>query len=81
MSKAPKRKVQRTGMTMEQLGQKAIKDIQKMSEQKKAKLRKILDREFKKPRFRGMEGFAEAARRCAAEEAAMLNYRWEGKAS
>jgi hypothetical protein len=43
MSKAPKRKVQRTGMTMEQLGQKAIKDIQKMSEQKKAKLRKILD--------------------------------------
>jgi hypothetical protein len=36
-------------------------------------------RELKKFRFRGMEGFAEAARRVAAEEAAMLNYDGKGK--
>ena len=78
MKKAAKRKVQRTGMTTEQLAQKAIKDIQQMSEEEKAKLRKHIDRELK-PRFRGMEGFAEAARRVAAEEAAMLNFAGKGK--
>jgi hypothetical protein len=78
VGKATKQKVQRTAMTTEQPGEKAIKDIQQMSDVEKTKLREILDREFK-PRFRGMEGFAEAARRVAAEEAAMLNYGGKGK--
>jgi hypothetical protein len=79
MSKAAKRKVQRTEMTTEQLAKKAVKDVRQMSDVEKANLREQLDREFKKPRFRGIEGFAEAARRCAAEEAAMLNYDEKGK--
>lgn len=81
MNKTAKRKVQRADdeMTTEQLAKKAAKDVKQMSANEKAKVREHLDREFKKPRFRGMEGFAEAARRCAAEEAAMLNYDGKGK--
>jgi hypothetical protein len=81
MKKVAKRKVQRThGMTTEQLAQKLLKDVQEMSEQEKSKLRDLLDKEFKRvPRLKNMVGYADAARKCAAEEAAMLNYDGKGK--
>jgi len=81
MGKAAKRKVQRThnGMTTEQLAQKLLKDVQGMSEQEKAKLRELLDKEFRVPGFKNLDGYADAARKCAAEEAAMLNYDGKGK--
>jgi hypothetical protein len=48
MSKAAKRKVQRTNdmMTTEQLAEKAAEDISRMSPDEKAKLRALLNREF-----------------------------------
>ena len=80
MKKAAKRKVQRThnGMTTEQLAQKLLKDLQGMSEHEKAKLRDLLDKEFKRVP-KNLDGYADAARRCAAEESAMLNYDANGK--
>jgi hypothetical protein len=66
MSEAAKRKVQRT-MTTEQLARKAARDVRQMSDVDKAKVREHLS------------GLADAARRCAAEEAAMLNYDEKGK--
>jgi hypothetical protein len=79
MSRAAKRKVQRThGMTTEQLAQKLLTDVQEMSEQEKAKLRDLLDKELRVPRFQNLGGYADAARKCAAEEAAMLNYDGKG---
>jgi len=64
MNKAAKRKVQRTDgeMTTEQLAKKAAKDVKQMSDVEKAKVREHLS------------GLADVARRCAAEEAAVLNY-------
>jgi hypothetical protein len=82
MIKAAKRKVQRTDdeMTTEQLAKKAVKDVKQMSDVEKAKLRDRMDKEFKRvPRFKNMDGYADAARKCAAEEAAMLNYDEKGK--
>jgi hypothetical protein len=80
MNKAAKRKVQRTVMTTEQLGREMAKQVKKMSADEKAKLRKLLTREFGPANVaKKLEGFAEAARRCAAEEAAMLNYDGKGK--
>jgi hypothetical protein len=67
VSKAAKRKVQRTEMTTEQLAKKAAKDVKQMSDVEKAKVREHLS------------GLADGARRCAAEEAAMLNYDEKGK--
>jgi hypothetical protein len=66
-------------VTTEQLAQKLLKDVQEMSEQEKAKLRELLDKEFRVPRFKNLDGYADAARRCAAEEAAMLDYDGKGK--
>jgi hypothetical protein len=66
MIKAAKGKV-RTEMTTEQVARKLAKDVKEMSADEKAKLREHLS------------GLAEAARRCAAEEAAMLNYDGKGK--
>ncbi len=54
-------------MTTEQLAKKAAKDVKQMSEAEKARLRERLS------------GLADAARRCATEEAAMLNYDGTGK--
>jgi hypothetical protein len=77
--KAAKRKV-RTAMTTEQLAKKAAKDVRQMSDVEKAKLRDLVDKEFKRvPRLKNMDGYADAARKCAAEEAAMLNYDEKGK--
>jgi hypothetical protein len=42
MSKAAKRKVQRTGMTTKQLAKKALKDLKQMSDVEKAKVREHL---------------------------------------
>ena len=69
MSKATKRKVQRTDdwMTTEQLAKKVAKDVKQMSDVEKAEVREHLS------------GLADAARRCAAEEAAMLNNDEKGK--
>jgi hypothetical protein len=67
MNKAAKRKVQRIKMTTEQLAKKAAKDVKQMSNVESAKVREHLS------------GLADAARRCAAEEAAMLNYDEKGK--
>ena len=79
MSKAAKRKVQRTDvMTTEQLAKKAAKDVKRMSPDEKAKLRHLLDKEFKRVP-KNLDGYADAARRCAAEESAMLNYDANGK--
>jgi hypothetical protein len=79
MSKAAKRKVQRTDvMTTEQLAKKAAKDVKRMSLDEKAKLRHLLDKEFKRVP-KNLDGYADAARRCAAEESAMLNYDAKGK--
>jgi hypothetical protein len=66
VSKDAKRKV-RTEMTTEQLAKKAVKDVKQMSDVEKAKVREHLS------------GLADAARRCAAEEAAMLKYDGKGK--
>jgi hypothetical protein len=63
MSKAAKRKVQRTGMTTEQLAKKVARDVKQMSGEEKAKVREHLS------------GLADAARRCAAEEA--CNTGWK----
>jgi hypothetical protein len=71
MIKAAKRKVQRTDdeMTTEQLAKKAVKDVKQMSDVEKAKLRDRMDKEFKRvPRFKNMDGYADAARKCAAED-------------
>jgi hypothetical protein len=79
MSKAAKRKA-RTAMTTEQVARKLAKDVKEMSADEKAKLRTRLRREFgPADAAKKLEGFAEAARRCAAEEAAMLNYDATGK--
>jgi hypothetical protein len=79
MNKATKRKV-RTVMTTEQLGREVAKQVKKMSADEKAKLRTRLAREFGPANpAKKLEAFAEAARRCAAEEAAMLNYDGKGK--
>jgi hypothetical protein len=79
MSNAAKRKV-RTAMTTEQIGGKLAKDVKEMSPDEKAKLRTRLSREFGPVDVaKKLEGFAEAARRCASEEAAMLNYDEKGK--
>jgi hypothetical protein len=82
MSKAAKRKVQPADdvMTTGQLAEKAIRDVEQMSPEEKAELRAILDREFGPSNAaRKLRGFADAARRCAAEEAAMLNFDGSGK--
>jgi hypothetical protein len=84
MSKAAKRKIQRTNaMTTEQLAEKAVKDVKdvkQMSPDEKAKLRTRLRREFGPgDAARKLAGLAVAARRCAAEESAMLNYDGKGK--
>jgi hypothetical protein len=80
MNKATKHKVQRTAMTTEQVARKLAKDAKEMSADEKAKLRTRLRREFCPANAaKKLEGFAEAARRCAAEEAAMLNYGGKGK--
>jgi hypothetical protein len=79
MSNAAKRKV-RTEMTTEQVARKLAKDVKEMSADEKAKLRTRPRREFgPADAAKKLEGFAEAARRCAAEEAAMLNYDEKGK--
>ena len=80
MSKAAKRKPQRTNntMTTEQLARKATRDVKRMLPDEKAKLRHLLDKEFKRVP-KNVDGYAEAARRCAAEESAMLNYDAKGK--
>jgi hypothetical protein len=82
VNKAAKRKVQRTNdmMTTEQLAEKAAEDVSRMSPDEKAKLRALLNREFGLAHAaRKLEGFADAARRCAAEEAALRNYDSKGK--
>jgi hypothetical protein len=82
MSRATKRKIQRTNyaMTTEQLAMKAAKDFKRMSPDEKAKLRLRLNKEFRRvPHVKNMDGYADAARKCAAEEAAMLNYEEKGK--
>ena len=55
-------------MTTEELARQAIKQVKAMSPGEKAKLRARLNREFGRSK---LEGFAEAARRVADEEAAM----------
>ena len=52
--------------------------MKRMSPDEKAKLRHLLDKEFKRVP-KNVDGYAEAARRCAAEESAMLNYDANGK--
>ena len=82
MSKAAKRKLQPTDnmMTTEQLAMKVLKDLEQMSPNEKAELRAILDREFgPSSAATKLKGFADAARRCAAEEAALRNYDGKGK--
>lgn len=82
MSKAAKRKLQPTDdmMTTEQLALKVGECIEKMSSDEKAELRAILDRAFGPSNSaRKLRGFADAARRCAAEEAALANYDGNGK--
>jgi hypothetical protein len=70
----------RTAMTTEQVARKLLRDVKAMSPDEKAKLRTRLTREFGPANVaKKLEGFAEAARRCAAEEAAMLNYDGKGK--
>jgi hypothetical protein len=67
-------------MTTEQLAMKIVEQVEQMSPDEKAKLRAILDREFGPAHAaKKLEGFAEATRRCAAEEAAMANYDENGK--
>ena len=79
MSKATKRRM-RTAMTTEQVALKLLRDVQAMSPDEKAKLPTRLTREFGPANVaKKLEGFAEAALRCAAEEAAMLNYYGKGK--
>jgi hypothetical protein len=82
MSRAAKRKSQRTNdaMTTEQLVRKATEDVKRMSPDEKAKLRARLTREFGPACIaKKVGGLAEAARRCAAEEAAMSDYGAKGK--
>jgi hypothetical protein len=82
MSKAAKRKVQPTdtAMTIEQLATKITEDVEQMSPDEKAKLRALLNREFgPSSAATKLKGFAEAARSCAAEEAAMANCDRDGK--
>jgi hypothetical protein len=82
MSKAAKRKLQATNtvMTTEQLAIKIAEHVEQMSPDEKAKPRALLNREFGlADAARKLEGFAVAARRCAAEEAAMENYDGKGK--
>jgi len=82
MSRAAKRKVQpsATAMTIEQLATKIAEDVEQMSPDEKAELRALLNREFVVAHAaRKLEGFADAARRCAAEEAALANYDGDGK--
>jgi uncharacterized tellurite resistance protein B-like protein len=83
MSKAAKRKHQPTddtAMTTEQLAEKVAEQIEQMSPEEKAELRAILNRAFGRAHAaRKLEGFADAARRCAAEEAALANYDGNGK--
>jgi hypothetical protein len=82
MSRAAKRKDQPTDemMTTEQLALKVGECIEKMSADEKAELRAILDRAFGIGNAAGkLRGFADAARRCAAEEAALRNYDGNGK--
>jgi hypothetical protein len=74
MSRAAKRKVQRTNdaMTTEQLVMKATKDVKQMSPDEKAKLRTRLRREFGPANAaKKIRALAEAARKFAAEDAAM----------
>jgi hypothetical protein len=79
MSNAAKRKV-RTAMTTEQMARKSLREVKEMSADEKAKLRTLLTREFGPvDAAKKLESFAEAARRCAAEETAMLNYDGKGK--
>jgi hypothetical protein len=67
-------------MTTEQLAKNAIRDVERMSPDEKAKLRALLNREFGLVHAaRKLEGFADAARRCAAEETALRNYDGKGK--
>jgi hypothetical protein len=54
-------------LTTEQLAKKLARDVKQMSGEEKAKVREHLS------------GLADAARGCAAEEAAMLNYDGKGK--
>jgi hypothetical protein len=82
MRKATKRKPRPTDsvMTTEQLAMKIAEHVERMSPDEKAKLRTRLTREFGlADAARKVEGFADAARRCAAEEAAMENYDGKGK--
>jgi hypothetical protein len=80
MSRVANRKVQRTHMTTEQLVMKATKDVKRMSDVEKSRFRHRLDRDFKMvPGIKNMDGYADAARKCAAEEAAMLNCDAKGK--
>jgi hypothetical protein len=82
MSKAAKRKLQPTDnvMTTEQLAMKATKDVKQMSPDEKAKLRTRLRREFgPADAAKKLEGFADAARRCASEEFALSSYDGNGK--
>ena len=82
MSRAAKRKVQpsATAMTIEQLATKIAEDVEQMSPDEKAELRALLNREFVVAHAaRKLEGFADAARRCAAKEAALANYDGDGK--
>jgi hypothetical protein len=82
MSRAAKRKHQPTDnvMTTEQLAEKAIRDVEQMSPDEKAELRALLDRAWGPSNAaKKLRGFADAARRCAAEEAALANYDGNGK--
>jgi hypothetical protein len=54
-------------LTTEQLAKKVARELKQMSGEEKARVRVHLS------------GLADAARRCAAEEAAMLNYDGKGK--
>ena len=79
MSRASKRRV-RTSITTEQLAKKAVSDVKRMSPDEKARLRTRVRREFgTADAAKKLEGFADAARRCAAEEAALRNYDGTGK--
>jgi hypothetical protein len=81
MTRAAKRKSQRTdhAMTTEQLAKKVLKDLKRMSPDEKSELRALMDKEFKRaPRLKNVDSYADAVRRCAAEEA-MSNYDGNGK--
>jgi hypothetical protein len=82
MSRAAKRKLQPSdnAMTTEKLAMKIAEHVEQMSPDEKAKLRALLNREFgPSSAARKLRGFADAARRCAAEEAALANYDGNGK--